>query len=255
MFADERQERILALAHRQGRVVVADLAAQFRVVTETVRRDLDVLEARGELRRVHGGAVPAAETSAREAPVLVRAQVNAEQKTRIARAALTLLPEGRTSVILDAGTTTAALAELLPAREELTVVTNAVPLAAVLGVRHPGEVHLIGGRVRGVTEATVGETAVQALALMRADLAFLGSDGLSPDHGLSTPDSAEASVKRAMVRAAQQTVALVDSSKAGRQLLHRFAELEDIDVLVTDDGIAPDLVSQIEEIGTRVVRA
>ena len=194
-------------------------------------------------------------TSAREAPVLVRAQVNAEQKTRIARAALTLLPEGRTSVILDAGTTTAALAELLPAREELTVVTNAVPLAAVLGVRHPGEVHLIGGRVRGVTEATVGETAVQALALMRADLAFLGSDGLSPDHGLSTPDSAEASVKRAMVRAAQQTVALVDSSKAGRQLLHRFAELEDIDVLVTDDGIAPDLVSQIEEIGTRVVRA
>lgn len=255
MFADERQHHILALTRRQGRVIVTDLAAEFGVATETIRRDLDAMEARHEVRRVHGGAVPAGETSAREAPVQVRAQANAVQKQRIAQAALTLLPAGNASILLDAGTTTAALAELLPDRADLVVVTNAVPLASLLAQQHSGEVHLVGGRVRGVTQATVGEAAVLTLDQMRVDVAFLGSDGLSLGHGLSTPDSAEASVKRAMLRAAQQSVALVDSSKTGRELLHRFAALDDIDVLVTDDGIDPEVAAMIEDAGTRVVRA
>lgn len=254
MFADERQERILAIARRQGRVVVADLAAEFGVVTETIRRDLDVLETRHEVRRVHGGAVPAGETSAREVTVEVRTRQNSEQKHRIARAALSLVPTGSASIILDAGSTTGALAQVLPARSDLTVVTNAVPLAVLIGAGR-GEVHMIGGRMRGVTEATVGEVAVNTLAQLRCDVAFLGSDGLTLRHGLSTPDSAEASVKRAMVRASQRAVALVDSSKVGRELLHRFADLEDIDVLVTDDGMDPELIRQIEAAGTTVVTA
>lgn len=255
MFADERQQLIADLARRDGRVVVTTLAAELDVAPETVRRDLDALATQGLVRRVHGGAVPVDETSGSEAPVAQRALEHAEAKTRIARTALSLLPEGRSSIVLDAGTTTAQLAEVLPARSELLVVTNAVPIAARLGVTHPGEVHLLGGRVRGVTQATVGETGVRQLERLRTDVAFLGSDGITVEHGLSTPDQSEASVKRAMHRSARSVVALVDSSKIGRELLHCFARLDDVDVVVTDTGIDARALAALEQTGVRVMTA
>lgn len=253
MFADERQQLIADLARRDGRVVVTALAAELDVAPETVRRDLDALATQGVVRRVHGGAVPVDETSGREAPVAQRALEHAEAKQRIAVAALDLLPEGRSSIVVDAGTTTAQLAEVLPARSELLVVTNSVPIAARLGTTHAGEVHLLGGRVRGVTQATVGETGVRQLERLRTDVAFLGSDGISLHHGLSTPDQSEASVKRAMRRGARSVIALVDSSKIGRELLHSFARLEDLDVLVTDSDIDARAIAAIEQAGVRVV--
>ena len=255
MFADERQQRIADLVRRDGRVVVTTLAASLDVATEAVRRDLETLAGLGVVRRVHGGAVRADDTSGREATVDQRSAENAEAKARIAAAALSLLPGGRASVILDAGTTTAQLADQLPARTELVVVTNSVPIAGALADRHPGEVHLLGGRLRHVTQATVGEAAARHLETLRADAVFLGSDGLTIEHGLSTPDQGEASVKRAMRRSARSVNALVDSSKIGRELLHSFARLEDIDVVVTDDGIDPGMLAAIEQAGVRVVTA
>lgn len=255
MFADERQQLIADQARRDGRVVVTALAAELDVAPETVRRDLDALATQGLVRRVHGGAVPTDETTGHEAPVAQRALEHAEAKQRIARAALDLLPTGRSSIILDAGTTTAQLAEVLPSRAELLVVTNSVPIAARLGSSHAGEVHLLGGRVRGVTQATVGETAVRQLELLRSDVAFLGSDGVGLQHGLSTPDQSEASVKRAMRRSARSVVALVDASKIGRELLHSFSRLQDVDVLVTDSSIDAGAIAAIEQTGVTVVTA
>lgn len=255
MFADERQQLIADLARRDGRVVVTALAAELDVAPETVRRDLDALASQGLVRRVHGGAVPVDETSGREASVDHRAEVSSEAKARIGQAALALIPQGRTSIVLDAGTTTAQLAAVLPARPDLLVVTNSVPISAQLASDHPGEVHLLGGRVRGVTQATVGETGVRQLQRLRTDVAFLGSDGLTVEHGLSTPDQSEASVKRAMRLAARTVVALVDSSKVGRELLYSFARLSDVDVLVTDRDVDVRTVAALEQTGIEVVIA
>jgi DeoR family fructose operon transcriptional repressor len=239
VYAEERQQAIADLVARRGRLSVNALAAEYAVTTETVRRDLSVLERVGILRRVHGGAVPAA-SLALETKVGDRDLSRAHEKDRIARAALALLPRSGGSVLLDAGTTTARLAMLLPRDLQLTVLTNAVPIAARLAGSPSVDLHLLPGRVRPTTHAAVGEDTVAALSRLRVDVAFVGANGLSVDHGLSTPDHAEAAAKRAIVGGAHQVVVLVDSSKIGQEHTVRFAELADVDVVVTDSDIEAD---------------
>jgi DeoR family fructose operon transcriptional repressor len=178
-----------------------------------------------------------------------------EAKRKIAAAALDLLPATDGSVILDGGSTTAALAEVLPGDRQLLAVTNSVPLAARLSASPGVELHVLGGRVRGVTQTAVGESTVRALADLRVDVVFLGANGISAGHGFSTPDEREAAVKRAMTDAGQRAVVLADSSKLGREHLVRFAAVEDVDVLVTDDGADPDLVAELEQRGVEVLIA
>lgn len=238
MYAEERQQAMADLVRRRGRLSVAELAEEYDVTTETVRRDLSALERAGVLRRVHGGAVPAEALTVLETAVGDRDSAQADQKERIAKAALDLLPDNGGSIVLDAGTTTARLAAHLPREQRLTVFTNAVPIAARLAGLAAIDLHLLPGRVRLTTQAAVGEETVQALDLLRLDVAFLGTNGVSGEHGLSTPDSAEAAAKRAMVRSAHRVVVLTDSTKVGRENTVRFARLSDIDVLVTDDGIS-----------------
>ncbi|WP_245160396.1 D-beta-D-heptose 1-phosphate adenosyltransferase [Blastococcus sp. CT_GayMR20] len=178
-----------------------------------------------------------------------------EAKKAIAAAALDLLPGAEGSIVLDGGTTTAALAELLPAERRLLAVTSSVPIAARLSAAPGVTLHVLGGRVRGVTQCAVGETTVRALSELRVDVAFLGANGISPTHGFTTPDDAEASVKRAMVRAGQRVVVLADSSKLDREHLVRFAAPEDVDVLVTDAEADPGVVAELEKAGIDVVLA
>jgi DeoR family fructose operon transcriptional repressor len=240
MYAIERHERIAELLRGSGRVTVAGLADSLAVTAETVRRDLDVLERQGALRRVHGGAVPSGATSVVESTVADRTGRAREAKLAIARAAFALLGDDfRGSILLDAGTTTGALAELLAdwrgnGSSSMTVITNSVPIAALLHHNPAIELHLLGGSVRGVTSAAVGGSTIEQLAHLRPDIVFLGANGLSADFGLSTPEEREASVKSAMVRCARRTIALVDSSKLGDEALHRFAELPELDTLISD---------------------
>lgn len=126
-------------------------------------------------------------------------------------------------MLIDAGTTTARIAAQLPTDRELVVVTNAVPVAARLAGVPSVRLQLLGGRVRGLTQAAVGEQALAVLRDLRVDVAFMGTNGISPRHGLSTPDSEEAAVKRAMVRAANYVVVAADSSKVGREEFVSFA--------------------------------
>jgi DeoR family fructose operon transcriptional repressor len=159
------------------------------------------------------------------------------------------------SLILDGGTTTAALAELLPTDRRLLVVTNAVPIAARLAHAPGITVQMLGGRVRGVTQCTVGEEAGRKLADLRVDVAFMGTNGITIPHGFTTPDEAEAAVKRAMVRAGQRVIVLADSSKLNRETLVRFAAPEDVDVLVTDDGADQETLAVLDKAGIEVVVA
>ena len=255
MYAEERQRAMAELVTQRGRVSVTELARQFDVTTETVRRDLSTLERLNLLRRVHGGALPADSFTVLEMGLGDRDTANTEEKGRIAQAALELLPGADSTILIDAGTTTARFAELLPHDHRLTVLTHAVPVAARLAELPNVELHLLPGRVRRNTQAAVGVETVAALAHVRADIAFMGTNGISMEHGLSTPDHAEAATKAAMVASARRIVVLADSTKVGQERTVRFAALADIDVLVTDHGIAPEAVAQIEGAGVEVVLA
>ncbi|MDO8105657.1 DeoR/GlpR family DNA-binding transcription regulator [Isoptericola sp. b441] len=253
MYATERQQEILSKARLDGRVEVRELADQLDVTPETVRRDLTALERRGLLHRVHGGAIPV-ERLGFEPAVSEREAVMAAQKERIARAALDELPDGG-AIILDAGTTTARLAELLPADRELTVVTHGLPIAMALAGRPHLSVHLLGGVIRGRTLAAVGTWTERDVRDVYADVVFLGINGLTVEQGLTTPDLVEAGVKRALVAAARRTVVLADHTKIGRSEFAHVAPLSAVDTVITDTDLDLELAEEIEQTGTRVIRA
>jgi len=238
VYPEERQQAIAAQVISHGRASVAELAQAFDVTTETVRRDLAVLDRAGVLRRVHGGAVPTRALHLVEPSVDQRDATRAADKDAIARAAAEFLPQSGSTVLVDAGTTTARLAGLLPPDRELLVVTNSVPIAARLAGHGSVSLHLLGGRVRGLTQACVGDQAVNTLAALRVDIAFVGTNGITLRHGLSTPDPEEAAVKRAMVACANFVVVMADSSKIGREDFVSFAPIDALDVLVTDARIS-----------------
>ncbi|MEU6717147.1 DeoR/GlpR family DNA-binding transcription regulator [Nonomuraea sp. NPDC046802] len=253
MYAEERQQEILRRARDAGRVDVVTLAAELDVTTETIRRDLTSLERAGVLRRVHGGAIPV-ERLGFEPAVATRDEVMTTEKERIAKAALAELPEDG-SVIIDAGTTTGRLVQVLPADRELTVVVNSPPLATALAARANLHVIMLGGRVRGKTLATVDDWALRPLAYLNVDVAFMATNGCSTAKGLTTPDPAEAAIKRAMVKAAQRSVLLADHTKFGNTYLATFAELSEIDVVITDTGLDPTLAADLAAAGPEVIRA
>lgn len=253
MYAAERQRHLVERARTSGRVEVRAAAADLGVTPETIRRDLSELERQGLLRRVHGGAMPV-ERLGFEPALATRAASSIDEKLRIAKAALAEVPSGG-SILLDAGTTTARLADLLPVDQELTVVTNAVPIALALSARPNLTLLLVGGRVRGKTQATVGPWSLDVLRTTYVDVAFVGTNGFSVVRGLTTPDPAEAATKRAMVAAGRRAVALADSKKLDQDCFAQFADLAVIDTLITDDGLSPEAADALAAAGPRVLRA
>ncbi|MDJ1136453.1 DeoR/GlpR family DNA-binding transcription regulator [Streptomyces iconiensis] len=252
MYAPERQQAILRLARENGRVDVLSLATQFDVTAETVRRDLKALDRAGMVRRVHGGAIPAGQLDF-EPDLAARESAFADQKQRIGQAAVEELPADG-SVVLDAGSTTARLAAAIPVDASLTVVTHALPTAARLA-DHPGiELHIVGGRVRNRTRAAVDAWALRAYGEINAGVLFLATNGFSVEGGLTTPDLAEAAVKRTVMAAARRVVLLADSTKAGQEHFARFGDLSHVDLLITDTGLSPEDARAIEGEGTHVKR-
>ena len=255
VYPEERQQAVTTLISQRGRMSVADLSDTFGVTTETVRRDLALLERLGHVRRVHGGAVPAGSLTVTEPGMTERDHTRAEQKDRIAKRAATYLPPSGGSVLFDAGTTTGRIIPELPSDLDLTVITNSVPIAARLAGLNSVTLHLLGGRVRGITQAAVGEEALRILDVLRVDVAFIGTNALSVGHGLSTPDTEEAAVKRAMVRCANHVVVVADSSKVGREHLVSFAPIHSVDILVTDADISSADRAHFHDQGIEVVIA
>lgn len=252
MYAAERHEAILERARAQGRVEVGALAESLGVTVETVRRDLTALERFGVVRRVHGGAIPV-ERLTLEPTVASRETHRSEQKHRIAARAIEEIPDGG-SILLDSGTTTLAIASMLPLDRSITVVTNAFAIAARLADVSGIELMLLGGRIRTRTGAAVGQWTEGALRDMYIDVAFLGTNGFSVERGFTTPDQAESAAKRAMVTASRRVIVVADSSKAGQVHLHRFADADEVAMLVTDSSLDDETTEDLDAAGVEVVR-
>lgn len=255
MFAEERHSRIATLVVDEGRVSVTELSERFNITKETVRRDLALLEDAGVLRRVHGGAVSGGNNSTSELSLNSRESQHQPEKARIAKAAFAMIPDAG-SIVLDAGTTTGHLAELLAheTRDDLVVITHAVPIAYSIAASSL-HLELVGGRVRGLTSAAVGSHTIDRFNGYRPDIAFIGANGVHSTFGLSTPDPDEASVKTAIVRSARRVIAVVDASKLEEETLVGFASLTDIDTLVTDQDPPSKLAAALADADVEVVVA
>lgn len=253
MDAGERQQAIASIARQEGRVEVVALATRLEVTAETIRRDLIALERRGAVVRVHGGAIPV-DRLGHEPAMAVRDAVLVAEKEAIAKRALAEIPD-EGSIALDAGTTTLRIAALLPTERELTVVTNSLPTATLLASLPNVTLHLVGGRIRSRTLAAVDEAAQEFLRGVYVDVAFVGTNGISVQRGLTTPDRSEAAVKRAFIESARRTVVVADHTKFGTDHFSTFGTLADVDAIITDSGVDRGLVSEIEDAGPEVVIA
>ncbi|MBP2331053.1 DeoR/GlpR family transcriptional regulator of sugar metabolism [Kibdelosporangium banguiense] len=215
MNAQERRAKLLGEV-RSGTGHIQLLADQFRVSPSTIRRDLTTLERDGHVVRTYGGAV---ERSVRE-----KDASNSAEKEEIALAAAELVEDGEI-IVLDAGTTTGRLAAHL-AHRRLTVVTNGLTAILALAESTTIELIILGGRLRHPNEAIIGATVIEQLRHIGADRVFLGTDGLSPERGLSAPSLDQAHLKHVMLHSAEHAYVLADRSKLGREPYHYWTPLD-----------------------------
>ncbi|MFJ6198137.1 DeoR/GlpR family DNA-binding transcription regulator [Micromonospora sp. NPDC092111] len=252
MDAAERRHHILALARRHGDVDVQKLAADLVVAPETIRRDLNLLAQQGLVRRTHGGAYPV-ETARFETTLETRTTRMVVEKRRIAAAAVEHLGDAE-SVFIDEGYTPELIAEVLPTHRPLTVVTASLHTAARLATSPTTTVLLLGGRVRGRTLATVDHWATAMLAGFVIDLAFVGANGISREHGLTTPDPAVAAVKAQVMAVARRVVFAGVHTKFGGSSFCRFADVGDVDTIVTDTALPASEAHRYSLLGPVVLR-
>jgi DeoR family transcriptional regulator, fructose operon transcriptional repressor len=253
MRAEERHQRLLALARRNGRVEVAVVAAEFGVARETIRRDLSELERRGLVRRTHGGAYPV-ESAGFETNLAQRVTLHVENKRRIAAEGVKLLG-GAETVFVDEGYTPQILAALLPTDRPLTVVTASLSTAAAVVDSANTTVLLLGGRVRARTLATVGSWACAMLSGFVIDLAYLGSNGISRECGLTTPDPVVADVKAKALEVSRRRIFMGHHGKFGASSFCRFAEVSDFEAIITDTGLSSAEAHRYALLGPQVIRA
>lgn len=250
LLNEERRRAILELLQRNGRVLVADLSKEFQTSQVTIRKDLQVLRMQGLIHRAHGGALPAREGALEDRTLLEKEKLNRKEKLRIAAAAARLVSEGQV-VILDSGTTTTEIARALRDFKNLTIITNAVNIAAELA-NSSVEVILTGGNVRKNSFSLVGPIAEDTLRRLNADILFLGVDGFDVQHGLSTPNLPEAKVNRVMVEVSERIVATCDSSKFGRRSLSLIIPPTALQLVITDNGIPKSDLRALKKQGIEV---
>jgi DeoR family transcriptional regulator of aga operon len=253
MLNEERRRAILDMMQHDGRVLVADLAEQFQTSQVTIRKDLEILHVRGLVHRTHGGALPTRQGALEDPTLREKAKLYRKEKLAIAIAAVRLVAEGQV-VILDSGTTTTEIARALRNFKNLTIITNAVNIAAELA-NSSLEIILTGGTVRKNSFSLVGPIAEETLRRLSADILFLGVDGFDVQYGLSTPNLQEAKVNRVMVEIAKRTVATCDSSKFGRRSLSLIVEPSALHHVITDHGIRKADMKALKRAGIEVTLA
>ncbi|MEW1720065.1 DeoR/GlpR family DNA-binding transcription regulator [Streptomyces sp. NPDC093109] len=249
MLRTERHARILEHVSAQGGVDVHELSRLLNVSGATVRRDLQHLSRLNLLRRTHGGAVVG--SIGLEVPVQHRAERRRPEKQAIARAAAALVPEGAV-VGMTGGTTVTEVARLLAERGPVTIVTNAVNIAAELVLHRDVNLVVIGGNARTASYELVGPIAEKTLADHHTDMTFLGVDGISAAHGCTTHDQLEAATDRAFAAGSGRTIVVADHSKIGKVTFAKICPLTDIHHLVTDNGAPTDQLARIADAGVPV---
>ena len=251
MLIEERRQHLLARIQRDGRALVGELSDQLGISRITIRKDLEHLQSKGLIQRTHGGALSIQAGTLFDPSLLEKEKLHHKEKQRIAAAAVKLVAEGQ-CVILDSGTTTTAIARALRQFSKLTIITNAVNIAAEL-TNTDFEVILTGGTLRKNSFSLVGPLAEDVLRDMHADIFFLGVDGFDIETGVTTPNVLESRVNRAMVRSSKTVVAVCDSSKFKRHSLALIVSTEEIDMVITDTRLAPEHAEELRSAGLRVV--
>jgi len=253
MLSEERRRKILELLDRDGRVVVKDLARRFSTSLITIRKDLEHLHGQGRIQRAHGGALPVEATAQRDPALREKERLHRKEKHRIAEAAVRFVQPGQV-IILDSGTTSAAIARVAKNIPNLTVITNGVNIASELAGTNV-EVILTGGTLRKNSFSLVGPLAEDSLRHVSADVLFLAVDGFDVDYGLTTPNLLEAKVNRAMMASAKITIVVCDSSKFGRRSLSLIAPTGEVQHAITDDKIPPKVLRALRDAGVKVILA
>jgi len=253
MISDQRHQTIINLLEDLGAVTVSDLVKEFKVSEMTIRRDLDILENQGLLRRVHGGAVSRRGRSY-EPPFMLRTSENLENKIRISEAAVNLIQNGD-SITLDVGTTTLEIARQLQNKQDLTVITPSLQIANEL-INHPGiRLILTGGILRIGELSMVGHLAERIFEDFFVDKLFLGAGAVDLKTGVSEFNIEDALVKRAMVKSAKSVVLVADSSKFNQVAFTSIVPLSDIHTIITDKDLDPHLQAQIQAEGIELILA
>jgi len=252
MRQSDRLSVILEDLSDGGSVTVADLCRRLGVSAATIRRDLGLLEESRLLRRTHGGAVT--QGLLYELPLRYKTARHHEEKRRIARAAVELVPEG-SSIGLTGGTTTTEVARALVDRQQLTIVTNALNIASELAVRPNLRLVVTGGMARSASYELVGPLAEASLREINLDLAILGVDGISADAGLTTHHEVEAHTNLALIDRARRVVVVTDGSKVGHAAFARICPIDRVDDLITDASAEADALAAIAAAGVAVTIA
>lgn len=235
MLIDERRRHILSLVQSHGRVLVGELSRTLGISQITIRKDLEHLQSRGLVQRTHGGALRLQSGALFDPSLQEKQKQHSQEKQRIADQAARMVQEGQ-CVMLDSGTTTTAVAHALKRFSQLTLITNAVNIAADLASTS-FEVILIGGTLRRNSFSLVGPLAEDVLEEMHADILFLGVDGFDVETGITTPNFLESRVNRAMVKASRRVVVVCDSTKFNRRSLSRIIPTSAIHAVITDRNL------------------
>lgn len=253
MNITERHEFITRELEAKGQVSVTELSTLLNVSEVTIRKDLTLLEQAGVLYRAHGKAIKISPYTG-DRDVNVKELQFPSEKTAIARRAVTLI-EPNDSIIIASGTTVHYFAREIDSESlggRLTVITSALKVASILSKDRNIEVIQLGGIVRSSSLSTIGYDGEQQLENFSGTKLFIGVDGIDPEYGLSTTNLLEANLNRAMIRSAQKTIVLCDSSKFGRRGFSRICPIDDVDQIITDGGIPPHMLSALEQRGIEV---
>ncbi|NPV53485.1 MAG: DeoR/GlpR transcriptional regulator [Firmicutes bacterium] len=253
MLGSARRLAIIDILEQRGFVTVDELAREFSVSRETIRRDFRALRRQGLLEKVYGGATISART-AKEYTFADRETRRLPEKQAIAEAALQFIQLGDT-VMMDASSTVLQLSKVIPEDMEISVITNALPVIEELASRPNVAITSTGGSLRRTSYSFVGPAAESNLAKLRANKAFISAKGVSIQHGLTEANPYEGRIKELMVNNASEVILLVDSSKLDRLALVQFAPIERANVVITDKAAPAEVVSKLQESGVRVIVA
>jgi DeoR family transcriptional regulator, fructose operon transcriptional repressor len=251
-----RKARLAAYVAEAGQVTVATLAEHFGVSIDTIRRDLDQLSAEGVLVRTYGGAVSLSTVSRLDRAVDVRLSLQEAEKEKIAALAASLVQDGST-IMINGGTTTLALARHLHSHRDLTVATNNLLVPPALSPSAIRDLYVFGGAVRPITLATIGPVSLRVAGGteldIRCDLALVGVGAISVDAGYSTSNVGEATMMREMMSRAARVAILADSSKFGRRLFAQISELGNANYLITDSSPPSELLDALVKNDVEVI--
>ena len=249
----ERQKQILSLLSQQGRLSVAEIVTQFAISEATARRDLETLASQGKAQRVHGGVI-AAEQAPPELPILERENEQTDEKIRIGRAAAGLVGNNET-VFLGSGTTVLEIARNLRDHKNLTVITNSLPVLNTLAGIKEITVVSLGGMLRDSELSFIGHITEQSLVEVRADKVFMGTRGVSLEHGLTNDYLQETLTDRAIMKSGREVIIVADHTKVNRVSTVLLAPLRSMHTFVTDSKADRKFVQAFKRLGIKVVMA